>query len=141
MELRNNTWDDFIHDLKEFLALGFALPCAVFHVADGLLLHPDAPPLLDTPIISAIDACAYHDLISGSLDILKTYRDVTLVKILAGIRRCGKTIILDMLEDDLLGSGIAADHVIHLCYTSEALDDSMTAKQMYLSFIGRLPMQ
>ncbi len=40
-------WDDFIHDLKEFLALGFAFPCAVFHVADGLPLHPDAPPLLD----------------------------------------------------------------------------------------------
>ena len=65
------------------------------------------------------------------LDILKTYRDVPLVKILAGIRRCGKSTILDMLKDDLLGSGIAADHVIHLRYTSEELDDSMTAKQMY----------
>ena len=65
------------------------------------------------------------------LDILKTYRDVPLVKILAGIRRCGKSTILDMLEDDLLGSGIAADHVIHLRYTSEAFDDSMTARQMY----------
>ena len=41
------------------------------------------------------------------LDILKTYRDVPLVKILAGIRRCGKSTILDMLKDDLLGSGIA----------------------------------
>ena len=65
------------------------------------------------------------------LDMLKTYRDVPLVKILAGIRRCGKSTILDMLKDDLLGSGIAADHVIHLRYTSEELDDSMTAKQMY----------
>ena len=46
------------------------------------------------------------------LDLLKTYRDVPLVKILAGIRRCGKSTILDMLKDDLLGSGIAADHVI-----------------------------
>ena len=45
------------------------------------------------------------------LNILKTYRDVPLVKILAGIRRCGKSTILDMLKDDLLGSGIAADHV------------------------------
>ena len=60
------------------------------------------------------------------LDILKTYRDVPLVKILAGIRRCGKSTILDMLKDDLLGSGIFADHVIHLRYTSEELDDSMT---------------
>ena len=65
------------------------------------------------------------------LDMLKTYRNVPLVKILAGIRRCGKSTILDMLKDDLLGSGIAADHVIHLRYTSEELDDSMTAKQMY----------
>ena len=65
------------------------------------------------------------------LDILRTYRDVPLVKILAGIRRCGKSTILDMLKDDLIGSGISADHVIHLRYTSEELDDGMTAKQMY----------
>jgi len=45
------------------------------------------------------------------LDILKTYRDVPLVKILAGIRRCGKSTILDMLKDDLLGSGIAVYEV------------------------------
>lgn len=65
------------------------------------------------------------------LDILRTYRDVPLVKILAGIRRCGKSTILDMLKDDLIGSGVSADHVIHLRYTSEELDDGMTAKQMY----------
>ena len=65
------------------------------------------------------------------LDILKTYRDVPLVKILAGIRRCGKSTILDMLKDDLISSGITADHVIHLRYTSEELDEGMTAKQMY----------
>ena len=65
------------------------------------------------------------------LDILKTYRDVPLVKILAGIRRCGKSTILDMLKDDLFGNGIAANHVIHLRYTSEELDEGMTAKQMY----------
>ena len=65
------------------------------------------------------------------LDILKTYRDVPLVKILAGIRRCGKSTILDMLKDDLIGSGVPEDHVIQLRYTSEELDDSMTAKQMY----------
>lgn len=40
------------------------------------------------------------------LDILKTYRDVPLVKILAGIRRCGKSTILDMLKDDLFGNGL-----------------------------------
>ena len=36
-----------------------------------------------------------------------------------------------MLKDDLIGSGISADHVIHMRYTSEELDDNITDKQMY----------
>ena len=45
------------------------------------------------------------------INTLKIYRDVPLVKILAGIRRCGKSTILDMLRNDLLESGITADHI------------------------------
>lgn len=62
---------------------------------------------------------------------LKKYRDVSLVKILAGIRRCGKSTILEMLQDDLIESGVAADHIISMCYTSEDFDDGMTDKDMY----------
>ena len=65
------------------------------------------------------------------MNTLKTYRDVPLVKILAGIRRCGKSTILDMLRADLLKSGIAADHIISMRYTSEDFDDGMTDKDMY----------
>ena len=72
------------------------------------------------------------------LDILRTYRDIPLVKILSGIRRCGKSTILEMLKDDLIGSGIAADHVILLRYTSEELDDNMTDKQMYRNIKDKL---
>ena len=65
------------------------------------------------------------------MNALKTYRDVPLVKILAGIRRCGKSTILDMLRDDLQKSGIAADHILSMRYTSEDFDDGMTDKEMY----------
>ena len=65
------------------------------------------------------------------MNTLKTYRDVPLVKILAGIRRCGKSTILDMLRDDLLKCGIAADHILSMRYTSEDFDDGMTGKAMY----------
>ena len=65
------------------------------------------------------------------LDMLKTYRDVPLVKILAGIRRCGKSTILEMLQNDLIKSGIPADHIIRMRYTSEDFDDGMTDKDMY----------
>ena len=65
------------------------------------------------------------------MNTLKTYRDVPLVKVLAGIRRCGKSTILDMLQENLLQSGIAADHIISMRYTSEDFDDGMTDKDMY----------
>jgi len=65
------------------------------------------------------------------MDILKKYRDVPLVKILAGIRRCGKSTILEMLQDDLLKNGVTADHIISMRYTSEDFDDGMTDKEMY----------
>ena len=65
------------------------------------------------------------------LKILRTYRDVALVKILAGIRRSGKSTILAMLRDDLLMSGIDLDHIIYISYTSENFDDGMTDKDLY----------
>ena len=65
------------------------------------------------------------------MDTLRTYRDVPLVKVLAGIRRCGKSTILDMLRDDLRSSGILPDHIISMRYTSEDFDSGMTDKDMY----------
>lgn len=65
------------------------------------------------------------------LDILRTYRDVPLVKILAGIRRSGKSTILQMLGEELVGSGIPQDHIISLRYTSETFEEGMTSKEMY----------
>ena len=68
---------------------------------------------------------------SNYMNTLRTYRDAPIVKILAGIRRCGKSTILDMLRDDLLESGVASDHIISMRYTSEDFDDGMTDKDMY----------
>lgn len=65
------------------------------------------------------------------MNVLKTYRGVPLVKVLAGIRRCGKSTILDMLKEDLLQNGVAPDHIISIRYTSEDFDDGMTDKAMY----------
>ena len=65
------------------------------------------------------------------LEQLRTYRNVPLVKILAGIRRCGKSTILDMLRDDLKQSGIAADYILCMRYTSEDFDHGMTTQDMY----------
>ena len=65
------------------------------------------------------------------LNELKKYRDVPLVKILAGIRRCGKSTILDMLREDLLANGVRPEQVIERRYTSLDLSDLPAAKDMY----------
>lgn len=65
------------------------------------------------------------------LNLLKTYRDAPLVKILAGVRRCGKSTILDMLKADLISNGVAEDHIICMRYTSQELGDVETSREMY----------
>ena len=65
------------------------------------------------------------------LDELKKYRDVPLVKILAGIRRCGKSTILDMLREDLMANGVRPEQIIERRYTSLDLGDLPAAKDMY----------
>ena len=65
------------------------------------------------------------------LDELKKYRDVSLAKILAGIRRCGKSTILDMLREDLLANGVRPEQIIERRYTSLDLGDLPAAKDMY----------
>ena len=65
------------------------------------------------------------------LNELKKYRDVPLVKILAGIRRCGKSTILDMLREDLLANGVRPEQIIERRYTSLDLGDLPSAKDMY----------
>lgn len=64
------------------------------------------------------------------MEVLRTYRDVPLVKILAGIRRCGKSILLEMWRTELLTSGVAADHVLSERYTAESYYNGLTAREM-----------
>lgn len=65
------------------------------------------------------------------MDLLQKYRDAQLVKILAGIRRCGKSTILDMWKEELRNSGIREDHILTVRYTTPVMDGDMTAQQMY----------
>lgn len=62
---------------------------------------------------------------------LSTYMDAPIIKILAGIRRCGKSTILEMLHKELISKGIDESNIICKRYTSFEIDDCYTAKDMY----------
>lgn len=72
------------------------------------------------------------------MEKLRTFRDVQVVKILAGIRRSGKSTILKMLKDDLLANGVSRDHIIEARYSSEIWDRGMSDKEMYQSIRAQI---
>ena len=48
------------------------------------------------------------------LDTIRPYYDVDLIKVITGIRRCGKSIILQTIRDEIIQNGINGDHVIYI---------------------------
>lgn len=62
---------------------------------------------------------------------ISPFIDAPLVKILSGVRRCGKSTILEMIEELLKDRGVSSENIISVNYASEAYDD-MTAKAMYI---------
>ncbi len=64
------------------------------------------------------------------LDVIKPFMDKPLVKILTGVRRCGKSTILEMVKKELLQRGILLRQIISRNYAHTQFDD-WTAKEMH----------
>lgn len=71
------------------------------------------------------------------VDKIMAYTDTPFVKILTGIRRCGKSTILKMIMERLLERGVPKDRIVSYRFDSMEYED-MTAKQMYTTLKGRL---
>ena len=72
------------------------------------------------------------------VDKIMAYADTPFVKILTGVRRCGKSTILKMIMERLKSErGIPEERIINCRYDSMEFED-MTAKQIYTQLKGRL---
>jgi len=65
------------------------------------------------------------------INAIRPFIDQPLVKILTGVRRCGKSTIFEMLRQELLDRGIQAANIIQKRYTEMDIPEDLTAKQMY----------
>ena len=52
------------------------------------------------------------------LNILKKYKDINLIKVITGVRRCGKSTLLLQFKDYLLESNISQDDIIYMNFES-----------------------
>lgn len=62
---------------------------------------------------------------------IEPFIDKPPVKILAGIRRCGKSTIFELLKTELLRRGISEQNIICKRYTEMDIPENITARQMY----------
>ena len=65
------------------------------------------------------------------------YRDTPFVKILTGVRRCGKSTILNMIRERLRDSGVSEGNILSYRFDSMEYEE-VPAKEIYKKLKGEL---
>ena len=71
------------------------------------------------------------------VDKIMRYTDAPFVKILTGIRRCGKSTILKMIMEELKKRGVSEEQIVSYRFDSMEYED-MTVKEMFTELKARL---
>lgn len=65
------------------------------------------------------------------LERLKAFKDNKLIKVITGIRRCGKSTLLELFKEYLKGNGVSDDNIIHINLELMKYDDVRDYKTFY----------
>ena len=65
------------------------------------------------------------------LERLKAFKDNKLIKVITGIRRCGKSTLLELFKEYLKGKGVSDDNIIHINLELRKYDDVRDYKTFY----------
>ena len=70
---------------------------------------------------------------------LKVLRDKELIKVVTGLRRCGKSTLLQLFKAYLLNDGVPADHIIDINFELMIYDDIADYRVFYRMVRERIP--
>ncbi len=65
------------------------------------------------------------------MNFIKPYFNTPFVKILTGIRRCGKSTLLEMIMEEMISDGVKKENIIYLHLDSYLNDNISNGKQLY----------
>ena len=71
------------------------------------------------------------------IEAVKPFINQPIVKILSGVRRCGKSTIFGRIHDELLKEGVKEEDIIRKRYTEMDIPSDITAKQRYDDLLER----
>ena len=65
------------------------------------------------------------------LSILKNFKDQQIIKVITGIRRCGKSTLLEIYQDYLRDNGVADNQIISINFENADYEELQDRKKLY----------
>ncbi len=65
------------------------------------------------------------------LSILKNFKDQQIIKVITGIRRCGKSTLLEMFQDYLKETGVKEEQIISINFENADYEEMQDRKKLY----------
>lgn len=76
---------------------------------------------------------------NGYLEHIRKFYDSNLIKVLTGVRRCGKSILLDQIRDELLEEGkVKEDHLIYINFEDISFSKLKNAQKLNAYIFKRI---
>lgn len=72
------------------------------------------------------------------LNQLIQYKDKPLIKVITGLRRCGKSTLLSLFEKHLIDNDVEKDHIIRMNFESFEFDEIISYKELHAYIKDRL---
>ena len=73
------------------------------------------------------------------LERLISWRDKQIIKVITGIRRCGKSTLMEQFQDYLVEDGIERDQIIAVNLEDYAFDELLDPKKLHAYVLDRIP--
>ena len=73
------------------------------------------------------------------LERLDRWRDKRVIKVITGIRRCGKSTLMAQFQDRLMGSGVREDQIISVNFEDYAFEDLLDPRKLHAYVLERVP--
>lgn len=65
------------------------------------------------------------------LSILKNFKDQQIIKVITGIRRCGKSTLLEIFQEYLKENGVEAKQIISINFENADYEELQDRKKLY----------